>query len=353
MLDERIIQLRKDKGISQEQLAELLNTTRQAVLKWERGESYPDIDRLKDLAVYFGVSIDYLLGHDVESVSVNRFIERLTDCNTNRAFDISPDQIRLVVSTNRNHFSLLIAAISYLFSYWSFQPASNVPNVPDAIIEYGKRALSVFLPGNKEGVHMDDIQRWVALGYMMKEDYASARTYLLDNHVPYAVDDLAECEIQLGNYEEAFRQASLLFLSSSFNIMNAQSIQLRSLLKFGKTEEAYELVLWTIDFIKSVCKKDKTLVNPAYLFYLARAICERHLGIDNSESISYLKENALQALSRNDDTGSMRFYYGEKSALIALTKNTKESVWDFVVAPLKGTEIYEDAVKTYNELYGG
>jgi hypothetical protein len=135
--------------------------------------------------------------------------------------------------------------------------------------------------------------------------------------------------------------------------MNAQSIQLRSLLKFGKIEEAYELVLWTIDFIKSVCKKDMTLVTPFYLFCLARAICERHLGIDSSESISYLKENALQALSRNDDTGNMRFYYGEKSALIALTKNTKESVWDFVIAPLKGTEIYEDAVKTYNELYGG
>lgn len=350
MLDERIIQLRKGKGISQEQLAELLNTTRQAVSKWERGESYPDIDRLKDLAVYFGVSIDYLLGHDVESVSVNRFIERLADCKRNRTFDIGLDQIRLVVSTNRNHFSLLVAVISYLLSYWSFQPDSNVPN---AIVEYGRRALSVFLPSNKEGLHMDDIQRWIAVGYMMKEDFASARAYLLDNHVPYAADDLAECEIQLGNYEEASQQASRLFLSSSFLIMNAQLIQLRALLKFGKTKEAYELIVWTIDFIKSVCKKDKTLFAPVYPFYLAKAICERHLGLDQSKSIAYLKENTMNALSRNDNTESMRFYYGEKSNLITLIKNTKESVWDFIVTPLKGTEIYEDAAKTYNDVFGG
>ena len=350
MLDKRIIQLRKGKGISQEQLAELLNTTRQAVSKWERGESYPDIDRLKDLAVYFGVSIDYLLGHDVESVSVNRFIERLADCKRNRTFDIGLDQIRLVVSTNRNHFSLLVAVVSYLLSYWSLQPESSIP---DAIIEYGKRALSVFLPFNKEGLHVDDIQRQIAVGYMMKEDYASARAYLLDNHVPYAEDDLAECEIQLGNYEEASEQASRLFLSSSFFVMNAQIIQLRALLKFGKTKEAYELIVWTIDFIKSICKKDKTLLSPTYTFYLAKAICERHLGLDRFESIAYLKENALRAFNRDDSTENMRFYYGEKSNLITLIKNSKESVWDFVVAPLQGTEIYEDAVKTYNEIFGG
>ena len=47
MNETKIGQLRKAKGISQEQLAEILNTTRQAVSKWERGDCYPDIDRLK------------------------------------------------------------------------------------------------------------------------------------------------------------------------------------------------------------------------------------------------------------------------------------------------------------------
>ena len=76
MLGERIANLRKSKGISQDELGEILSTSRQAISKWERGESDPDIGRLKDLAVYFNVSIDYLLGYDVESTSANKFIER-------------------------------------------------------------------------------------------------------------------------------------------------------------------------------------------------------------------------------------------------------------------------------------
>ena len=80
MLEKRIAELRKNKQISQEQLADILNTSRQAVSKWERGESLPDIDKLKDLATYFDVSIDYLLGYDIKSISVNKFIERIDKC---------------------------------------------------------------------------------------------------------------------------------------------------------------------------------------------------------------------------------------------------------------------------------
>ena len=58
MLGERIADLRKSKGISQEELGDILSTSRQAISKWERGEADPDISRLKDLAVYFNVSID-------------------------------------------------------------------------------------------------------------------------------------------------------------------------------------------------------------------------------------------------------------------------------------------------------
>ena len=46
-IGERLQQLRKEKGISQEKLAEQLHVTRQAVSKWETGQSYPDLDRTK------------------------------------------------------------------------------------------------------------------------------------------------------------------------------------------------------------------------------------------------------------------------------------------------------------------
>jgi len=56
--------LRKQRGLTQEQLAETIGVSCQAVSKWETNSSYPDISLLVIIANYFDVSVDYLLGHD-------------------------------------------------------------------------------------------------------------------------------------------------------------------------------------------------------------------------------------------------------------------------------------------------
>lgn len=60
-LNEKIKEYRKIFGLSQEQLAEKLGVSRQAITKWENDGGLPDISNLKPLASLFGVSIDYLL----------------------------------------------------------------------------------------------------------------------------------------------------------------------------------------------------------------------------------------------------------------------------------------------------
>lgn len=58
---ERLYSLRKGRGVSQEELANVVGVSRQAVQKWESGTSTPDIQNLSALADYFGVSLDYLV----------------------------------------------------------------------------------------------------------------------------------------------------------------------------------------------------------------------------------------------------------------------------------------------------
>lgn len=60
-IGETLRELRKQKGISQETLAEYMNLSVQAISKWECGQSYPDITFLPVLAEYYQVRIDYLL----------------------------------------------------------------------------------------------------------------------------------------------------------------------------------------------------------------------------------------------------------------------------------------------------
>ncbi|MBB6479744.1 DUF5680 domain-containing protein [Spirochaeta isovalerica] len=60
-LAQRIQHLRKEAGLTQEELGERLEISRQSITKWENGSSLPEIDRLIDLSLIFGVSVDYLL----------------------------------------------------------------------------------------------------------------------------------------------------------------------------------------------------------------------------------------------------------------------------------------------------
>ena len=61
---EKLYELRKKHGLSQEQLAEVLNVSRQSISKWEGNVNYPDSDKLIALSDYFHVSLDYLMKAD-------------------------------------------------------------------------------------------------------------------------------------------------------------------------------------------------------------------------------------------------------------------------------------------------
>lgn len=68
-LPAKLVSLRKQKGITQMELAEKLNVSRQAISRWEVGLAVPTTDNLKVLSELYGVSIDYLLNDAAENVS--------------------------------------------------------------------------------------------------------------------------------------------------------------------------------------------------------------------------------------------------------------------------------------------
>lgn len=67
ILADKLIQLRKKSGMSQEELAEKMNVSRQAVSKWEGAQSIPDLEKILQLAELYGVTTDYLLKDSLEA----------------------------------------------------------------------------------------------------------------------------------------------------------------------------------------------------------------------------------------------------------------------------------------------
>ena len=71
-LGEKIFELRKKCGLSQEQLGEKINVTRQTISNWELGETSPNPEQLKLISKELNVSIDELLNNDIQSVLVEK-----------------------------------------------------------------------------------------------------------------------------------------------------------------------------------------------------------------------------------------------------------------------------------------
>ena len=85
ILADKIIKERKKLGMSQEELAEEMNVSRQAVSKWEGNQSVPEIEKILQLSRLFGVTTDYLLKDEIENESSTGKEEK--QCNTvNEAF---------------------------------------------------------------------------------------------------------------------------------------------------------------------------------------------------------------------------------------------------------------------------
>ncbi|MCI8559709.1 MAG: helix-turn-helix transcriptional regulator [Dorea sp.] len=68
---EKLFKLRKEKGLSQESLAEQLGTTRQAISKWENNQGFPETEKLLQLSNIFETSVDFLLKDEQTSKDIN------------------------------------------------------------------------------------------------------------------------------------------------------------------------------------------------------------------------------------------------------------------------------------------
>lgn len=143
---EQLQTLRKAKGLSQEKLAEVLGISRQAVAKWEVGQSYPDIARLIALSDYFKVSIDKL---------VNDYEENCRLCIEEH----SDNHI------NENIIDFLCRAKKATYAGKGIESESSRPNSHDLeYVEGNLKYIDTYLGGERfageEALWQDNIPFW-------------------------------------------------------------------------------------------------------------------------------------------------------------------------------------------------
>ena len=109
---ENLMRLRKAKGLSQEEFANEIDVTRQTVSKWELGVSTPEMDKLVQMANFFGISVDDLLNSDDATSKVNTAAENTTQSQTvDNNVNINPEPNKSSNTLAKVFVVLLIGAI--------------------------------------------------------------------------------------------------------------------------------------------------------------------------------------------------------------------------------------------------
>ena len=160
-IGENIRALRREKGVTQEQLAESIGISFQAVSKWENGITLPDITLVPVLAAYFGVSTDRLLSFDRRKMDedVMRIVDEAFVCR-----ESDPEKSRAILEKGLEEYpenEVLLNNMLYVMDY---------SREPDATIALASRLIA--------RTDMSDIKydalRFLAYAYNAKGDRKSA-----------------------------------------------------------------------------------------------------------------------------------------------------------------------------------
>ena len=145
-LGQKIRELRRRDGRTQENLADALGVTSQAVSRWEANGGYPDMEMIPSIANYFGISIDELFGYDNErSKKIDELVKKIDSMNLqNNGVDINIDECialarnALIEFPGNEKIMLCLASVLYNAGY----------------VRYGECHLS-----DEEGYDVLDIER--------------------------------------------------------------------------------------------------------------------------------------------------------------------------------------------------
>lgn len=191
IISQRLKELRGENGSTQEELAGFLSVSIQAVSKWERNESLPDITLLPRIAAYYNVTVDDLLGVDSQrkEEEINKIYKELTKLKNQGKNEEQIQLLREKIKEYPNSALLLSELAGSLFSYY-FQSGINLSEedfrkYAEESVELCKRAMKY----NKgEDVWIDNLCR-----QLLVFNYANLDRYDEAMEIAESMPDICSC----------------------------------------------------------------------------------------------------------------------------------------------------------------
>lgn len=153
-IGENILQKRRERGITQEELAEFMMVTKASVSKWETGQSHPDILLLPKLATFFNISVDDLIGYDPElsSAQIRKLYLDLENYVPDAGLDSIVEDIKIKVKQYYSCFELLYYMALFILNHCDLATDTTKK---EEYLEYANNILKRVCEDSKDPILKD------------------------------------------------------------------------------------------------------------------------------------------------------------------------------------------------------
>ena len=278
----KIRELRRRDGRTQENLAEALGVTAQAISRWESGTSYPDMEMIPAIANYFHISIDELFGyHDEREEKIKTILENATKTLTKQGFTMYPGSLSNDVEEcigmlrsaseefpNEPKILLKLAQALYMWGWNKYQAKgylSDSSGIIEDDIEYNSKniywqeAIRVYeklLKSNPSSEDREIAIRQITPLYCRMGEYEKAKALANDQNAIVICKEVLLPLATVGEEKARYQGERIMALLSNLRFAISESVALRpavSSSKYGRQILLSVINLYETVFIDGRC----------------------------------------------------------------------------------------------------
>lgn len=333
---ENIKIFRKRQGLVQEQLAEAMGVTVSAVSKWEQGIATPDINMIMGLADFFQISVDVLLGYEIQSNNVEETVEKLKELCNKRELETLREVVEKALQKYPNSFQIVKWGAT---AYKVIGTEKKDKKALRRAIELCRRLLKL----SESNIENDEIEKCKIqneIGNLLlflgkpEEAIMQLKKYNFGgcNDSAIGIAYMAESK-----YEDALKYSSKALVRVSAELFTIAWGYINSYSGLGKHSMALEFARWihhTVEGIKACGKV--SYINREDALLLAGCACISASMGEKEEMKEYLRL-AREEAEEFDATSAekqeeIKFYHGEGKTLVGdfMGKTCMEAIVDII-----------------------
>ncbi|MDR1328098.1 MAG: helix-turn-helix domain-containing protein [Oscillospiraceae bacterium] len=256
-----IRRLRRERNWTQEDLAELLGVTGQAVSKWESGAGLPDVSQILPLANAFGVTTDAILsaGGNISAEEAKRLINELLDKSSPPGAHISEgyDDIAALVRQYPNNLTLCYESCGYFANLAAVWHEEHDPREAEVIAEC-ERVCNIMLQYDRNLTHLGYAYGCLSSMCILRGDFEKAEEHArsLDFNWGCAQYSIAHLKRQSGERDEAIRLYQYAINNAMYLLGNSISSLGLLYQERGEHEDALTVFRSVDGLIKAIYKDE-------------------------------------------------------------------------------------------------